>query len=109
MVSNAVENQVITLPTLGEILLRVINDLICAERSDDVDIPRTADAGHICPERLGDLHSERAHASRRPVNQDFLPRLKLSLVTKTLQRGVGRHGNSSRLLRCYVVWLHDQC
>jgi hypothetical protein len=32
------------------------------------------------PERLGDLHGVRAHASRRPVDEDLLPRLELTLV-----------------------------
>ena len=48
------------------------------------DIPAAAYAGHICAERLGDLHSERADTSRRAVNQDFLSWLNLSLVAKTL-------------------------
>src|ERR1039457_413690 len=109
MVANAVENQVITLPAFGEILLRVINDPICADGSDHFHIPRTAYAGHICAEPLGDLHSERTHASRRTVNQDSLSRLNVSLVTKTLQCGECRHAYRSRLLKCHIIWLHGQC
>src|SRR5712691_930405 len=109
MVPNAVENHVITLPTFGEILLGVIDDPICADGSDHVHIPRTAYAGHICAEPLGDLHSERTHASRRTVNQDLLPRLNLSLVAKTLQCGECRHRCRSRLLKRHVIWLRDQC
>ena|SRR5205085_1727360 len=80
MVPNAVENQIITLPRFGEILLGVINDVICADGSDHVHIPRTAYAGDFCAERFGNLHSERTHASRRTVDQDLLSRLNLSLV-----------------------------
>src|SRR5262249_27280596 len=109
MVPNAVENQVVTLPTLGEILLGVINDPICADGSDHVHIPRTAYAGHIGAEPLGDLHCERTHASRRTVNQDLLARLNVSLVAKTLQCGECRHRYGSRLLKRHVIWLDAQC
>ena len=40
MVRNIVENHVVTLFTFGEILFGVINDVICAEQSDQVQIPR---------------------------------------------------------------------
>jgi hypothetical protein len=63
------------LPAFGEILLRVINDPIRADGSNHLHILRTAYADHIRAERSGDLHSERAHASRRTVNQGLLPRL----------------------------------
>src|SRR5262249_45625157 len=109
MVPHAVENQIVTLPTFGEILLGVINDLIGADCSDHAHIPRTAYAGHLCAEGLGDLHSERTHTSRRAVNQDLLPRLHVSLVAQTLQGADCRHRDSSRLLNRHVIWLHDQC
>src|SRR5574337_415296 len=108
MVPNAVENQVVTLPTLAEILLGVINDVLRADGSHHVHIPRAAYAGHIRAERLGDLHSERTHASRRTVNQDLLPRLNLSLVAKTLQCRECRHRHGSRFLKRHVIWLHGQ-
>src|SRR5438067_9913778 len=108
MVPNAVENQIITLPRFGEILLGVINDVICADGSDHVHIPRTAYAGDFCAERFGNLHSERTHASRRTVDQDLLSRLNLSLVAKTLQCGECRHRCRSRLLKRHVIRLHDQ-
>src|ERR1700733_12930169 len=97
------------MPTLGEILLGVINDLICADGPDPVDIPRTAYAGHRCAERLGDLHGERTHASRRTVYQDFLARLNVALVAKTLQCRECTHRHSSRLLKRDVMRLHGQC
>src|SRR5437879_12832228 len=105
MVPNAVENHILTLPTFGEILLGVIllcvillcvillcvillcvillcviNDVICADGSHHLHISRAAYAGHIRAERLGDLHRERTHASRRTVNQDLVLPLNLSLV-----------------------------
>src|SRR6266849_1012467 len=51
-----IEHQVVTLVTPGEILFRVIDNPVCTERTDEVDIPRAADAGHLRSERFGDLH-----------------------------------------------------
>src|SRR5437899_9841566 len=112
MVPNAVENQVVTLPTFGESLLDISDDTICADGSDHGHISLAACAGHICAERLGDLHRERTHASRRTVNQDLVLRLNLSLVaqaaqTKTLQCGECRNRHRSRLLKRHVIGLHD--
>src|SRR5450755_814233 len=109
MVGNEVYEYVVTLPTFREIFPGVINDLVCADGSDHVHIPRTAYPGHLCAERLGDLHSERAHASRRPVNQDVLSRPNLSLVAKTLQRGECRDRYRRCLLERHVIRLHDAC
>src|SRR5271166_3252655 len=108
MVQNAVENYVVALPTFGEIFLRVVNEVIRADGSDHVHVPRTAYANNLCAERLGYLHSERTHASRRTVNQDLLSRLNLSLVAKTLQCGQCRKRHRSRLLKRHVIRLHDQ-
>src|SRR6266404_7016933 len=105
MIRNVVENDVVTFRTFSEILFRVIDDVIRAERSNKIDIPRTADARHICAERLGDLHRERAYASRRAIDQDLLPRLDLSFVANSLQRGDARDVDRSRLLKCDVCWL----
>src|SRR5712692_6651939 len=114
MVPNAVEKQVVTLPTLVEILLGVVNDVSCADGSDHLYVPRTAYAGDCCAERFGDLHRERPHASRRTVHQPLLSPLTPYLVAqsaypKTLQGGACRHRRSSRLLKRHVIRLHDQC
>src|ERR1700676_3431210 len=109
MISYGVENQVITLPAPGEILLGVVDDLICADRSNHVHVPCTAYASHICAERPGDLHSERTHASRRAVHQDLLPAPDLSLVAKTLQCGECRDRYGSCLLERHVIRFHDYC
>ena len=71
-----VEHQVVALVAPGEVLLGVVDDVVGAERSDEIDVPRAAHAGHLRSECLGDLHGERAHASRRAVDQDLLSRLE---------------------------------
>ena len=50
MIADVIENKVVTLRTLGEILFRVVNNAICADRSDHGDVRRAAHAGHICAE-----------------------------------------------------------
>src|SRR5438552_10859462 len=109
MIRNVVENDVVTFRTFSEILFRVIDDVIRAERSNKIDIPRTADASHICAERLGDLHSECSHTSGRAVNQNLLPRLNLSFVAKALQRGDARYVERSRLLNSDVSRYQHDC
>src|SRR5439155_10222527 len=68
-----VEHQVVTLPTAGEVLVRVVDDVVRAERADGVHIPRAAHADHLRSARLGDLDGKGAHAPARAVDQDLVP------------------------------------
>ena len=72
-VSRQLEDEIVLLPAPGEVLLGVVDDVVRAERADQVHVPRAAHAGHLRSERLRDLHREGAHASRRAVDQDLLP------------------------------------
>src|ERR1035437_9795997 len=108
MVPNAVENEVITLATLGEVIPRVVDDPVRADRLHQVNVPRTAYAGHIRAKRLGDLHAESAHASRSAVHQDLLPRMNPALVAEALQRSACRNRNGCRLLETDVWRLEGQ-
>src|SRR5882762_2194891 len=109
MVRHEVEDHVVMLATGGEILSRVINDLICADGPDHFHIPRTANAGNFSTKYLRNLYSERTDASGGSIYQDLLARLNLSLVAKRLQGGESSHRRSSRLLKRHVVRLHRQC
>ena len=90
-----VEHQVVALVAPGEVLPGVVDDVIGAERSHEVDVPRAAHRGHLRAERFRDLHGERPDASRGAVDQDLLPRLKLPLVAKTLERGNAATGTAA--------------
>src|SRR5215472_7306104 len=112
MIRNAIENQVVALATLGEIRLGIVNDLIGADGSDHVNISCAANAGHVSSERLRDLHSKRAHASRRTVNQNLpfevnLPVVAQSASPKPLQCGQSRNRYRSRLLKRHVRRLQN--
>src|ERR1700704_5243611 len=108
MIRHEVENQVVVLSTFREILSGVINDAIRSDGSDHFNVPRTANAGDFGAERLGDLHSERTHASCRTIDQDLLARLNFSRIAQPLQGSESCHWYSSRLLKRCVFRLHYQ-
>src|SRR2546425_6920836 len=107
MVPSHVEDQVVTVPISREVLPGVIDDPVCSDRADHVHVLRTAHGGHLRSERLGDLNGECAYASRRTVDQDFLPGPNVSFVTQTLHGGASRHRYRGRLLERQVGWLPD--
>src|SRR5439155_13862303 len=66
-------------------------------------------AGHLCAQILRDLHSKGTDSSRRPVDEDFLPRLNLSVITQTLQCSETCDRYTSSLLKRDVRRLHRYC
>ena len=66
------ENQIVTLLAAREIFARVIDDLICANRSRRVHIPRAAHGSNFSAERFGNLDRERTHTARRAIDQNLL-------------------------------------
>src|SRR5262249_50590709 len=58
--SNVVEDQVVAWPILRKIFLRIIDHVICANGSNEIEIARTADAGHVRAVRFRKLHCEGA-------------------------------------------------
>src|SRR5206468_1122692 len=98
-----------TLLTFGEILFGVIDHVICAKRSHKIGITRAANAGHIRAERLGYLHRECAHPSRRTVDQHPLTRLNLSFVADRLQRRNARYVDGRRLFKSDIRWFQRDC
>src|SRR5260370_30370459 len=80
MVSHVVEDEVVALPTLGEVLVGVVDDMVCTDGADHVHVLRTADTGHLGAVGLGDLHRERSNASRGTIDQDLPAWLDLCLI-----------------------------
>src|SRR2546426_12713663 len=93
-----VEDHAIPLPVPIEILAVVTHPPVRPDRSDHVDVSRAADACHVRSKRLRDLHRESAHASRRTVDQDPLPRPNPAFVPEALHGGLAGHGYGRRLL-----------
>jgi len=94
--------EVIPLATSREILIRVVNDVVCADRAHHIQIPRAAYAGDFSPEVLGNLHREGAQAAGRTIDQNRLPLLNLSLITETLQGGESRLRYGGCFFECHI-------
>src|SRR4028118_1840160 len=94
MVPRNIEDEIVALAALGEVLLGVINDLVCAERSDHVQFPRAVHARHLRSVSLGKLNGEGTHTSSSAVDQNLLSRPNLSLMAKTREgdESGGRYG-----------------
>lgn len=72
---DVVENEVVAILTPGEVLLRVVDDAVGADRPNQTQLGGAAHAGHLRTEGLGELHGERADASAGADEQDLLPGL----------------------------------
>jgi hypothetical protein len=99
MVRYVVEDEVVARPTLGEIFLGVVDDVVCADRSDHVHVPCAADSGHFRSQRFGYLNRERPHASRRTIDQHLLSRLNLPVIAKSPEGDESGNGHGRGLLK----------
>src|SRR5262249_43758665 len=91
-------DQIIALPLLGEIFLRVIDDMVRAKSACLVHIPRATHGRDLGSERLGDLHGKGSYAPRGTLNQDLLSGSNVSLISQSLQRGDGSYRDGRRCL-----------
>ena len=96
------------LATVGEVLLGVVDDPVCADRSDHVQFRRAVHAGHVRSVRLGKLRGERTHSTSRTVDQDLLPRPHLPLTAKTLEGDESEGGHGRGLCKRKVGRLQRQ-
>src|SRR5258708_5143232 len=81
----SLKNNVIGFTTLGEICLRVIDDVIGPNFARHVHVPGTAYGSYFSTEGFGDLHRKSTYAARRSINENLLTGLNLSFITKALQ------------------------
>src|SRR5438876_1193204 len=93
------QNQIILLPISSAILMRVVNDMVCPNRTNQVHIPRAAHGSDFRPEGFCKLHSKGPNAASRPMNQHLLSGLNLSCITQTLQRGECRDRSGGSFLK----------
>ena len=66
MLADGVEDDVVGLAVLREVLLRVVDHLVGAERADELDVLRVADGGDVGAEVLGELHGRRSDEPEAP-------------------------------------------
>src|SRR2546428_13072417 len=86
MVRHVVEDEVVAVPVSGEVLTRVIDDVVGADRAHHLHVLRAAYAGHLGAERFGDLDGERPDASGRVFDQYLATWDDHSLLAKDLVR-----------------------
>jgi hypothetical protein len=98
--------QIIALPILGEIRLRVINDMICTKRTDQVHIVCAAHSRDFYSECFGKLHGKGSYTPAGAMNQNLLAGLNLSSISQTLKRGEGCYRDGSGCLESQRGWFH---
>src|SRR5439155_21657469 len=54
--------------TLRQVLARVVDHLVCAEGTDELDVPRARDTGDVRAEVLRELDCRRSEGARRAVD-----------------------------------------
>ena len=64
VVAHVVEDQVVAGPARGEVGRRVVDDVVGADRPDELEVPGAGHAGHLGAKGLRDLNGERADAPR---------------------------------------------
>ena len=97
-IAGDVEDDVVPLPALGDVRCGVVDDLVGAERPDEIDLARAAHPGDVRPERLGDLHRVRPHATARADDERPLARLHAALLPHCLEGRDGGRRQRRRLL-----------
>ena len=108
MVSYDVINQIITLTVPGEILSRVVNDVVRANGTRRFQIPRAAHTSDFGPKRLRNLHRKRPHTAGRTIDENLLPGLDPSLIAKPLQSGDRSHRDGGSFLKRNIGWFQRQ-
>ena len=74
MIAHRTENQISPLPVIGEIFLRVIDDVAAPIERTRSKSPGAAHASNLSPEGFGNLHGKRTYAAGCPIDQNLLPR-----------------------------------
>ena len=83
-VGGDVEDHVVALWALGDVLARVIDQVVRTHRTDKVQVPCAGHRGDAGAQRLRDLNGECADAASRAVDEDALSRLELTPIAQTL-------------------------
>jgi hypothetical protein len=102
-VADEVEDNIVGFARAGEILERVIDHTVRAERANHLDILSAANGGDIGAIVGGDLHGKSADAAGSAVYYNCLPRRYFPRVAECLQRR--KPGNRQR---CRLLMRHTQ-
>ncbi len=84
--ADGVEDHVVAVAHLGEVLARVVDHLVGAERADEVDVVGAAHPDHGGAEVLRELHRGGPHGARRAVDEHGLPGAHAAAVAQERDR-----------------------
>src|SRR5206468_6445633 len=107
-VADVVQDDVVPFRALREVLARVVDDVVRADRADELHVVRAAHARHFGTERLCDLDREAADAAGRSVDQDLPPGPDLAVVAKELEGRRCGHTDRGRLVEGEIRRLLDE-
>jgi hypothetical protein len=100
--AGGVEDEVPAAHPVGHVLAGVVDDVVGADRADQVDLGRAGYPGHRTPWPAG----PRTTPPRRPPDdQDALSRLDLANIAQPLESREPRDGDGRRLLKLRVAGL----
>jgi hypothetical protein len=72
---------------VGEVATGVVDDVVRADGTDQIDFRGAAHAGDVRAECFGQLHCVGAHAAGRADDQHGLAWLELAVIAESLQGG----------------------
>src|SRR5258708_4599566 len=78
-----VEEHVVALTAPREVLFRVVDDQVGADRADQLHVARLAHRRDVRADLLPALYRDRAHAPGRAIDEDALPGPDLADVTRS--------------------------
>src|SRR4029079_15359840 len=79
LLADSVKDDIVGLAVLGEVLLRIVDDLVGTQRCDQLEVLRVAHRRDLRTEVSGQLHRGRADRSRGAVDEDAPSLAKISL------------------------------
>lgn len=95
---HVVEHQVVPFRPFGEVVTRVIDEVVGADPTDQVELLSAAHPGHLGAHRLGDLHGEAADPAAGAGDQHPLPGADAGDVAQRPERGEAGHRHGRGLL-----------
>ncbi len=94
VVAYAVDDEIETTRACGEVFARVIDNVVGAERAEQLDVTCAADCGHLRAKGLGNLDGEGGDSASAAVDEDSLIGLQMTFVAQGYQRSYRSDRNS---------------
>ena len=104
---NGIHDHVVLRAFFGKVFDVVINDSVGPDIANQISVRCTANARHLGPKVLGNLHASRTNRSGRPVDQDPFTCTQFPFVDQEIICGRGPERDGCCLLKGQVFWFAD--